>query len=63
MTKQSRKNLELSLYNLYLSRKIAPPDTIATMTDINLVYRIQFLMIKWGEEAFDQGEIDSLIYW
>jgi hypothetical protein len=32
------------------------------MPTVNLVYRIQFILIKYECEPFTQAEIDSLIY-
>jgi hypothetical protein len=63
MTKYTRKNLERTLINLNKIHGIDYcPEQIATMPIVNLVYRIQFLLIKYECEPFTQGEIDSLIY-
>jgi hypothetical protein len=64
MTKYTRKNLEHSLLALNKEYKLpCTPEDVQAMSMINLVYRIQFLLIKFECEPFTQGEIDSLIYY
>jgi hypothetical protein len=59
MTKYTRKYLEQTLITL---NPDLTPQQVKDMPLINLVYRIQFLLIKYECEPYTQGEIDSLIY-
>lgn len=59
MTKYTREHLEETL--LTLNPNLYPHQAKA-MPVVNLVYRIQFLLIKNECEPYNQEEIDSLIY-
>lgn len=61
--KYSRKNLEQTLLNLSRIHELDYTfEQVKAMPMVNLVYRIQFLLIKYECEPFSQAEIDSLIY-
>lgn len=63
MTKYTRKYLEQTLIHLSKVHGLDySPGQIAAMPVVSLVYRIQFLLIKYECEPFTQVEIDSLIY-
>lgn len=66
MTKQqryTRKYLEETLISLKKQDDIELlPEQAKAMDIVNLVYAIQFLLIKFNLETYDQDEIDSLIY-
>jgi hypothetical protein len=61
--KYTRKNLEQTLINLSKLHDLDYSLTqIKAMPMVNLVYRIQSILIRFECEPFTQAEIDSLIY-
>lgn len=63
MSKYTRSNLEKTLINLSKLHDLEySPVQIKAMPMVNLVYKIQFLIIRFECEPFTQAEIDSLIY-
>jgi hypothetical protein len=61
--KYTRRNLEQTLINLSKLHELDYSLTqVKTMPMVNLVYRIQSILIRFGCVPFTQAEIDSLIY-